>query len=280
MFKGSLLRVLALLVLLGGPVFAAEGSGPVVPNFWDTRTRIEKPDLSWVRVVRVMTDDEFPPLHFAGPDGVPTGFAVELARAACEALSVACTIQARRFDTLLPALEAGHGDVVAAGIPVTATLREGFAVTFPFHRMPARFVVRREKAPDRLTPEVLAGHTVAVIADSAHEAFLKAYFPEAEAKPYANLIAAREALRAGEVDYLFGDGMSLALWLNGRVADDCCRFVGGPYLESRYFGEGVGFVLRKDDKVLRRAFDYALQRLWDNGTYTELYLRYFPVGFY
>lgn len=280
MFRGLLFRLLVLCPFRGGPAVAAGGTGPVVPNFWDTRTRIEKPDLSWVRVVRIMTDDEFPPLHFAGPDGVPTGFAVELARAACEVLAVACTIQARRFDTLLPALEAGHGDVVAAGIPITASLREGFAVTAPFHRMPARFVARRERAPDRFRPEVLAGRTVAVIAGTAHEAFLKTHFPEAEAKPYANLIAAREALRAGEVDYLFGDGMSLALWLNGRVAADCCRFVGGPYLESRYFGEGVGFVFRKDDKVLRRAFDYALQRLWDNGTYAELYLRYFPVGFY
>ena len=35
-----------------------------------------------------------------------------------------------------------------------------------------------------------------------------------------------------------------------------------------------------DDMVLAAAFDYALQQLNRNGTFAELYLRYFPVGFF
>ena len=42
--------------------------------------------------------------------------------------------------------------------------------------------------------------------------------------------------------------------------------------------EGIGFIVRKDDELLRRAFDHALQRLWDEGKYAELYLRFFPVS--
>ena len=53
---------------------------------------------------------------------------------------------------------------------------------------------------------------------------------------------------------------------------------GGPYLESRFFGEGIGFVVRREDENLRRAFDFALQRLWDEGKYAELYLRFFPIS--
>ena len=49
--------------------------------------------------------------------GLPIGFNVDLARAICEELSVACTIQVRRFDTLLDALaeerEIPAGDVLA-----------------------------------------------------------------------------------------------------------------------------------------------------------------------
>jgi ABC-type amino acid transport substrate-binding protein len=108
----------ALLQLLwpcfADPVAAQE---VVIPNFWDPRAIPERPDTLPTRAIRFLTDDEFPPLHFAGPDGAPTGFSVELARAACETLGITCTVQVRRFDTLLDSLAQGQGDVIASGSP-------------------------------------------------------------------------------------------------------------------------------------------------------------------
>src|SRR5919206_521317 len=137
---GRLLRSAALgaacaIPMLAGPAFA---QSVFIPNFWDPRTRQDRPDLSGLRTVRFLTDDDFPPLHFAGPDGAPTGFSVELARAACERLGIVCTIQARRFDTLLDALAEGRGDVVIAAIPASAALRQRFTATRPYFRTPAR----------------------------------------------------------------------------------------------------------------------------------------------
>ena len=60
----------------------------------------------------------------------------------------------------------------------------------------------------------------------------------------------------------------------------CCGFAGGPYLDSRYFGEGVGVLVRKDDAQLKKMLDYALVMTAEKGVYAELYLKYFPVGFY
>ena len=37
-------------------------------------------------------------------------------------------------------------------------------------------------------------------------------------------------------------------------------------------------MLRNEDENLRRAFDFALQRLRDEGKYAEIYLRFFPIG--
>ncbi len=80
-----------------------------MPDFWNPRSRGERVEAPQTgRAVRFLTDDEFPPLHFAGPDGNPTGFVVELARAVCEKLTITCTVQARRFDTLLDALDSGR----------------------------------------------------------------------------------------------------------------------------------------------------------------------------
>jgi polar amino acid transport system substrate-binding protein len=249
-----------------------------IPNFWDPRARIDRPDLSAVRTVRFMTDDEFPPLHFAGPDGAPTGFAVELARAACEKLTLTCTIQTRRFDTLLPALEEKAGDVVVAAIPITAELQQRFGTTAPYFKTPARFVAKRDRNLPEPIGAAVQGRSVGVVAGTAHEVFIKTYLPGAQLREFADAAAAQGALVRGEVDYLFGDGVGLALWVGGVEAGNCCGFVGGPYLHPRFFGEGIGFVLRKEDEVLRRAFDHALHRLWEEGRYAELYLRFFPVS--
>lgn len=257
----------------------AGARGVVVPNFWNPRSRLERVEAPQTgRPVRFLTDDEFPPLHFAGPDGTPTGFVVELARAVCERLSITCTVQARRFDTLLDALAERQGDVVAAAIPLTPTLRGRFLATRPYFRWPARFAARSDKGLAPPSAEALAGRSVAVVAASAHAAYLKAFFPKAQAKEFTDLAAAEGALRRGETDYVFADGLNLALWIGGIEAGNCCALVGGDYLENRYFGEGIGFVTRPEDAALSRALDDALQRVWDEGKYTELYLRFFPVS--
>jgi polar amino acid transport system substrate-binding protein len=236
--------------------------------------------LPATRTIRFLVDDDFPPLHFSGLDGAPTGFSVELARAACERLGLTCTVQVRRFDTLLDALADKQGDVVAAAIPLTADLRRRFAVTGPYFKIPARLVTKA--AQDNSFPaqdsKALEGKTIGVVGGTAHEAYAKAFMSMATLKPYPDLAAAQGALKSGEVDYLFADGLSLALWLGGEASAGCCMFAGGPYLESRFFGEGIGFITRKDDEDLRRALDYALQQLWREGKYAELYLRFFPIS--
>jgi polar amino acid transport system substrate-binding protein len=168
--------------------------------------------------------------------------------------------------------------VVAAGIPISAGLRGRFAVTQPFFKIPARFVARKDRPNPVPQGASVQGKKIAVVGGTAHEAFVKTFYPAAAATAFPDLAAAEAALRNGQTDYVFADGLGLALWIAGSEAADCCAFVGGPYLESRFFGEGIGFVLRKEDETLRQAFDFALQRLWDEGKYAELYLRFFPVS--
>jgi polar amino acid transport system substrate-binding protein len=250
-----------------------------VPGFWDPRHRPERPDLSRISIIRFLTETDYPPFNYAGPDGNPTGFNVELARAICHEIKVACTIQMRRFDTLIAALNAGQGDAVIASLAETPAMREKVDFSHPYYRTPARFVARRDlKDLKVITPAALEGRKVAVVAGTAHEAFMKNLFTEAELHSYPSPAAARFALKKGDVDLLFGDGISLSFWLNGTDSADCCEFRGGPYLESRYFGEGVGIAVKKGNDLMRRAFDWALFKLWENGRFTDLWLRYFPIS--
>ena len=272
--------MIALWVALPAISAHSEDVHVAAPSFWDPGLQRERPDLSGLRAIRFLTDDDYPPLNFALPNGTLAGFNVDIARAVCEELQVGCTIQARRWDTIVDSLLAGKGDAIVASIAATPAVRNKIDFTAPYYRTPARFAMRRESDLFNITPAALTGKSVGVIAGSAHKAFLDAFFAGAVKKTYPDAAAAREALRTGSVDALFGDGLSLAGWLNGAASNDCCVFRGGPYIESRFFGEGVGISVRKEDVDLRRALDWALARLATRGVYAELYLKHFPIGFY
>ena len=264
------------------PAVAAEGVAPsrsvVVPGFWDPRRRPERPDLSRIQTIRFLTDLDYPPFDYAGQDGNPAGFNVDLARLICDEIKVSCTIQARPFNTLLDALNENRGDAVIASIAPTAETRRRADFSDPYYRTPARFVARADSALGDVLPERLEGVKVAVIAGTAHEAFLKAMFTEVEIRPCPSAEAARDALRRKDVDLLFGDGIALAFWLNGTDSGGCCAFRGGPFLESRYFGEGIGIAVKRGNDLMRQSLNWALFRLWENGSYTDLWLRYFPIS--
>jgi len=258
----------ALTAVLVSFAVAAEPSPPPsvsIPSFWDPDAQIERPELVGVRAVRFLTDDDYPPLDFALPDGALAGFNVDMARAVCAELQVACTIQARRWDTLVDSLLAGKGDAVAASLAATPAVRANVDFTKPYYKSPARFIVRKDSKLADATPTTLIGKAVGVIEGSAHKAYLDAFFPKIVEKTFPDVAALREALRSGQIDAAFGDGLSWAVWLGGSASADCCAFKGGPYLESKYFGEGVGIALRKEDADLRHAIDWALARLAARG---------------
>jgi polar amino acid transport system substrate-binding protein len=283
---GALTCILALPVLAQdatGPGSPAQNAAPqaqpvVVPGFWDPRRRPERPDLSRVQTIRFLTDLDFPPFDYAGADGNPTGFNVDLARLLCDEIKATCTVQARRFDTLLDALDDNRGDAVIASISPNAETRKRADFTDPYYRTPARFVGRADSPIGDVLPELVEGKKIAVVAGTAHEAFLKEMFTGAELKPYPNADAARAALRNKDVDLLFGDGIALAFWLNGTDSGGCCAFRGGPFMESKYFGEGVGIAVKRGNDLLRQALNWALFRQWENGKFTDLWLRYFPIS--
>jgi polar amino acid transport system substrate-binding protein len=256
----------------------AAANSVAIPGFWDPRRRPERPDLSRVTLIRFITEIDYPPFNYSGPDGNPAGLNVDLARMICEELKIACTVQMRRFDTLLPSLVDNRGDAVMASIAVTPEARKLADFSDPYYRTPGRFVARRDTVINDVRPEQLEGKKVAVVAGTAHEAFLKALFTEVDVRPYDTPERTREALRRGEVDLLFADGISLAFWLNGTDSQNCCAFRGGPFIESRYFGEGVGIAVKRGNDTLRQAFNWALFRLWEKGRFSDLWLRYFPIS--
>jgi polar amino acid transport system substrate-binding protein len=273
------------LVLIGllAPVAVAQDTSATtvtVPNFWDPKRRVERPPAGTVQALRFVTTDDFPPFNFLDADGRLTGFNVDLARAICAELAIGCTIQARPFDNLVQSVLGENADAAIAGIAITGEMRAALDFSDVYMKSPARFVVRRDAPAIAFTSDGLKGKKLAVVARTAHEAYLAAFFPEVERKLYPDADAARQALKDGEVDAHFGDGMQLSFWLQSELAAGCCAFAGGPYLEARFFGQGFAVAVPRGATDIRRAVNAALESIYMKGVYAELYLRYFPVGFF
>jgi polar amino acid transport system substrate-binding protein len=283
---GTLRRLLAwslaALLVAACPTGQARAADPAIPNFWDAKERLKKPDLSELRRIRFRTTLDFPPFNFLDSDGELTGFNVDLARAVCTELGILdrCQVQALPFADLGEALHKSEGEAVIAGMAVTPKSREEFAFSRPYLRFPARFIMPRSTALSEPIYRKLAGLRIGVIAGSAHERMLRAYFPDAKPVTFTRLDWLYQDLRERKIDAAFGDGMRLSFWLAGTASQGCCRFAGGPYLAPEYLGQGMAIAVEKKDFALAAAFDYALREITANGKFAELYLRYFPVSFY
>ncbi len=274
-----LVAVLAFLVALCGPVAAAE---PQIPNFWDLKERLPKPQLEGLQRLRFLTTVDFPPFNYIDSEGRLAGFHVDLARRVCAELEVTdkCQIQALPWSELEEALAKGDGEAILAGLAITPANRETHVFTRPYLQFAARFVMQKANAVSEPLYVALSGKRIGVMAGSAHERMLRAYFADVRPITYGKPEWLYEDLRAGKIDGAFGDGMRLSFWLVGSDSAGCCRFVGGPYLAPEQLGLGLAIAVKPADAALADAFNFALRELQAKGAFAELYLRYFPVSFY
>lgn len=227
--------------------------------------------------LRFLTDSDFPPFNYFEEDNTLTGFNVDVARAICVELAVACDVRVRPWGELLPALRRGEADAVIASHKLSAAALKGVAFTDRYYHTPARFAARRSFARIEATPEGLEGQRIAVAKGTAHEAYVRAFFRDSTVRVFETVELARDALVTGAADVLFDDAISLAFWLNGTASKACCEFRGGPYAEPKFFGDGVGIALRQGDAELKTQINTALRKLRENGRYEEMVLRYFPL---
>jgi polar amino acid transport system substrate-binding protein len=270
-------KQLGLSLLLGLMALAFPALGQSLPYHADPSAREILPSPTAVPAIRFLTTADFPPFNFRDSNGELIGFNVDLAKRICAEANVACTIQAWPWEQAASALEDNQGDALIAGLDMSTANGELFDFSATYISLPGRFVARAADVPD-FDPAALSGKTVAVREGSAHDRFVQRYLPEVTVSRFPSEIEALAALEDGSVDLFFGDAMRASFWLNENL--DCCSFAGDPYFRPTLFGEGLSVAVPAGHDAVRHTIDWALVRLKDNGVLDELYLRWFPVGFY
>ena len=85
---------------------------------------------------------------------------------------------------------------------------------------------------------------------------------------------------AGRVDMLLADSVALSDGFLKKPEGKDYQFIGPDLNDPKWFGEGAGVAVRKEDTDLRDQFTKAIDTIRANGTYKKIQDKYFDFDVY
>ncbi len=220
-------------------------------------------------VVRVGVRFDNPPLSFIEKDGEWVGFDVDLANALADQLGVAIEMIKVDETTRISFLQEGKIDIAVASMNHTRSRENAIDFSITYFWDNQSFLIRKGTYTSL---KAIMGQKIAANAGSSTIDSWTAYSeahggPAPEVVEFTDKLAAMQALRDGVVEGYTEDNITLL-----------ALAAGDPELELIPGGHNLvqfGIGLPNNDSVLRDQVNYALQELWKNGTYQQIYDKWF-----
>lgn len=223
--------------------------------------------------IKVGTSPDNEPYQYLDPTtGKVTGFEFDLVNAMCDVAKIKCNWVQLPFEGLINALQAKKIDLISADMSIRPERAAAMDHTQKIKHVPTR-IAAKAGTISAATPDALAGKKIGVAKGTSQETFAKAYFTKSEVRTYPKLDDVYADLRAGRVDVVLGDAINVHRGLIKK--EKGFAYVGGPLMDTKFFGSGVGLWARKGDSELIGAFNDAFKKVRENGTYEKLEDKYF-----
>lgn len=225
--------------------------------------------------VRIGTEGAYPPFNFTTPEGELAGFDIDIAKALCKAMGVKCVLVKQDWDGIIPALLAKKYDAVIASMSMTDERKKSVAFAGKYYQTPAKFITKKG-AIKKFSKEAMKGKIVGVQRATIHDSYLTDnYGKDVEIKRYGTQDEAYLDLTAGRVDLLLADSVALDEGFLRKPEGKAYEFVGPDLTDKKWFGEGAGIAIRKEDKDLVDMFNKAIKAIRADGTYKQIQDKYF-----
>lgn len=238
---------------------AGNGSSTPVAAFPEGSTMAR---LAAAGSITIGTKFDQPLFGLVGPDGVPEGFDIEIAKIIAGKLGISPekitwkeTVSANRESFI----SSGAVDIVVATYTINDKRKEVVSFAGPYY-VAGQSILTLASNTDIQGPDDLAGKKVCTVSGSTPEASLIANFPDTTVIPFDTYSACLDPLRNGQVDAVSTDNVILA----GFAADNADLEVRGePFTKEPY---GIG--LKKDDTDFRSWINDTLEASFADGTWT------------
>jgi len=210
------------------------------------------------------------PYGFANESGEVTGEAPEVAKAIFAELGVP-EVQGvvTTFGSLIPGLQAGRFDVIAAGMFINPDRCEQILFSDPDYCIPQAFGVQAGNPMGLMSYEDVANSdaTLGVLAGGVEEGYaLDLGVPEDRITLFDEATSLAEGLQAGRVDAIAATSLSIRAQLD-RLDDDSLEMTAGftPVIDGEPQRGCGGFGFRPEDQELRDAFNDVLVEMKGNN---------------
>ena len=209
---------------------------------------------------------EYPPFENVDEDGNLVGFDVELMTAIAEEAGFEFEWVNTRWDGIFVALASGEFDAVISAATITAERAETVDFSDPYFNAGQAITVRKDS--DILGPDDLAGVKVGVQLGTTGDIWLSDE-TDAEVVRYDENTLAFQALANGDVDAAVADSPTAAEIVRANPEMDL------KVLPDAYTDELYGIAVNKDRTDLLEAINAGLAAIRENGTYDEIYDKWF-----
>ena len=217
-------------------------------------------------VLKVATEPAFPPFEFQADDGELQGFDIDLMNAIGETAGLEIQFESLPFDGIIPSLQAGTVDAAISGMTITEERLQTVDFSRPYIKAGLAIAVQDDNA-EVAGLEDLEDKKIAVQIGTTG-AGQAAEIPGAEISTFDSAPLALQELANGNVDAVINDApVTLDAIASGNING---LKVVGELLTTEFYG----IALPKDSENLEVIND-ALMTMMEDGTYTEIYQKWF-----
>ncbi|WP_166349575.1 transporter substrate-binding domain-containing protein [Phytoactinopolyspora limicola] len=224
-------------------------------------------------MLTVCSEVPYPPFEFEDPDAPSgySGFDMDLMQAIADGLGLEMQVRVVGFDPLIDGTAFGYRqcDVGASAITITEERRADIDFSDPYYDSLQSLLVAADSGISSI--DDLDGHTVGIQASSTGQKFAGEHLPSgAELQPYPGDAEMWPALQSGRIDAILQDYP-----VNYEHEQDDSNYT---IVETFETDEQYGFAYgRGERRELIQAVNEQLAQLREDGTYDEIYQRYFGV---
>ena len=220
------------------------------------------------QVYTVATDNAYVPFEYLDDEtGELVGFDIDLMTALAEEAGIEIEFETLEVSGIVAGLESGRFDAGIAGMTITEERQENIDFTQPYYEAGLILAVTQDNADEIQSIDDVDGKVVATRVGSTSEEYLQ-QTTDAELEAFPEIVEAYQNTLAGRADAVLYDLPNVQYYSETETGGELVT-VGEKLTGEDY---GIGFPKGSE---LRDPIDEALTTLKENGTYDDIYEKWF-----